>query len=76
MEEATTGTAIGRPTTSKREVVKQRDDIGWRMIILTTGKVLLGHISSSRGEVRGRQQQRRAWWASEASEWTVSGLKS
>ena len=46
----------------QREVVKQRDDIGCRMIILTTGQVLLGHSISSHGEGRGQQQQRRSWW--------------
>ena len=55
----------------QREVVKQRDDIGCRMIILTTGQVLLDHSSSSHGEGRSQQQQRRAWWSSEASEWTA-----
>ena len=55
----------------QREVVKQRDDIGCRMIMLTTGQVLLDHSSSSHGEGRGRQQHLRAWWSSEASEWTA-----
>ena len=68
----TAASSRGGPSSRKtsivqREVVKQRDDIECRMIILTTGRVVLGHSSSSHGEGRGQQQQRRAWWLTEAS---------